>query len=545
MSAAAAPPAAPAGAPRPAAARPASASTSAPISDEESIKDDKPALPVRHTGILMVAVMGASIIQFLDQTIANVALPHMQTALGATQDSITWVLTSFIIASAVATPIAGWLADRVGSRNLFLAAVSGFIGASALCGLATGLGEMVAFRIIQGAFAAMIGPLSQAIMLDINRPSKHASAMAIWGMGVMIAPISGPMIGGWLTDSYSWRWVFYINLPIGFATLIVLWWLLPSRPIARRRLDYLGYFLFASGLAALQLMLDRGNTEDWFQSWEVIIEAALAVALLWMFVVHLFTAKNPLFPVGLVKNANYASTMAFTMMMGLVLVALSALMPPMLENLYGYSVYDAGLLLAPRGVGVLVSMMIASRLIARTGPRLLVGTGFTIAAVSLWQMTGWSLEMQWQEFAMVGFIQGLGMGLCFMPMNVMAFATIPGHLRTDGAGLLNLFRSLGGSVGISIITTALARNIQTSHSDLVQHITPYNVPGVDVSSADRLGTLGDSALAMIDGLINRQAAMIAYLDDFKMMAVVLTLFVPLVFLMRNPKGPIAAPPPSE
>lgn len=506
---------------------------------------DVAALPTKHTGLLMVAVMGASTIQFLDATIANVALPHMQTSLGATLDSVTWVLTSFIIASAVATPITGWLADRVGSRNLFLAAVTGFIIASALCGLATSLTEMVLFRIIQGIFAALIGPLSQSIMLDINRPSQHARAMAVWGMGVMVAPIFGPMIGGWLTESYSWRWVFYINLPIGIPTLIVLWWLLPTRPITRRQLDYLGYILFAGGLAALQLMLDRGNGEDWFDSWEIVIEAALCVSLLWMFIVHVFTAKSPLFPRRLLTNRNFTTALAFMLLMGLVLIAISALLPPMLQNLFGYSVYDTGLLLAPRGVGVLISMMIAARLIRLVGPRALVGTGFSITAVSLWHMTGWSATMGWEEFALTGLAQGLGMGLCFMPLNVMAFATVPPHLRTDGAGLLNLFRSIGGSVGISAITTALAMNIQTSHADLAAHVTPFNIPGVDVSSIDRLGEIGAGALAAIDGMINQQAAMIAYLDDFWLMAVTVTCFVPLVLLMKNPKGMASAPPPME
>ena len=527
------------------AAAPTSAATAASVPVVPDPAADVAALPVRNTALLMVAVMGASIIQFLDATIANVALPHMQTSLGATAESVTWVLTSFIIASAVATPITGWLADRIGSRRLFLIAVSGFIAASALCGLAGSLNAMVGFRIIQGTFAALIGPLSQSIMLDINRPSKHASAMAIWGMGVMVAPISGPMIGGWLTESYSWRWVFYINLPIGIPTLAILWWLLPSRPTTRRRLDYLGYVLFAGGLAALQLMLDRGTSQDWFQSSELVIEAAIAAGMLWMFGVHLFTASNPLFPVQLIRNRNFASTLAFMVLMGLVLISISALLPPMLQRLFGYSVYDTGLLLAPRGVGVLVAMMVASRVIKYTGPRALVGTGFSLAALSLWHMTGWTLAMSWQEFALTGVFQGLGMGLCFMPLNVMAFATVPGQLRTDGAGLLNLFRSVGGSVGISLITTVLARNIQVSHADLAQHITPYNIPGVDVSSVDRLGQYGDTALAAIDGMVNQQAAMIAYLDDFKLMAIMVACFVPLVLFMRNPRGPVTAPPPME
>lgn len=502
---------------------------------------DVAALPVRHTWLLMIGVMAVSVMQFLDSTIANVAIPHMQSSLGATLDTVTWVLTSFIVASAVATPITGWLADRIGSRNLFLGAVVGFLAASALCGLATSLTEMVAFRIIQGIFAAFIGPLSQTIMLDINKPSQHARAMAIWGMGVMIAPISGPMIGGWLTDNYSWRWVFYINLPIGIPVLALLWWLLPSRGITRRRLDYMGYALFALGLASLQLLLDRGNGEDWFQSTEVIIEAIVAVSALWMFAVHVFTAKDPLFPRALILNRNFATALGFMVLMGIVLIALAALLPPMLQNLYGYSVFDAGMLLAPRGVGVLISMMIASRLIGVVGPRVLIGTGFAIAAASLWHMTSWNLDIGATEFALTGLVQGMGMGLCFMPLNVVAFATVPIQNRTDGAGLLNLFRSMGGSIGISLVTTVLARNIQVSHADIGANITSFNLPSIDLSSVDRAGEIGAGALTFVNAMVNRQAAMVAYLDDFWMLSILVACFVPLVLFMRNPKA--GAPPP--
>lgn len=506
---------------------------------------DVAALPVRHRWLLMIAVMAVSVMQFLDSTIANVAIPHMQSSLGANLDTVTWVLTSFIVASAVATPITGWLADRIGSRRLFLTAVFGFLAASALCGLATNLTAMVAFRILQGIFAAFIGPLSQTIMLDINKPSHHARAMAIWGMGVMVAPISGPMIGGWLTDSYSWRWVFYINLPIGIPTLAVLLWLLPSRPIRARRLDYFGYALFALGLAGLQLMLDRGNGEDWFRSTEVIIEGMVAIIALWMFVVHIFTAKNPLFPRALVMNRNFVTALGFMVLMGIVLIALAALLPPMLQNLYGYSVFDAGMLLAPRGVGVLISMMIASRLVCVVGPRALVGTGFSIAALSLWHMTGWNLDISATEFALTGFFQGMGMGLCFMPLNVIAFATVPIENRTDGAGLLNLFRSMGGSIGISLVTTVLARNIQVSHADLSANITPYAMPPVDLSAVGSVPGVGEGVLAAVNGMINQQAAMVAYIDDFWMLSIVVACFVPLVLLMRPPKLGGAAPLPME
>ena len=369
--------------------------------------------------------------------------------------------------------------------------------------------------------------------------------MAIWGMGVMVAPISGPLIGGWLTENYSWRWVFYINIPVGVATLAVLWWLLPSRAVVKRRLDYTGYIFFALGLATLQLMLDRGQGEDWLRSTEVLIEIGVAVAMLWMFAVHIGTARDPIFPRSLLTNRSFVTAMGFSALMGIVLISISAVLPPMLQTLFGYSVYDTGVLLAPRGVGVLLSMIVASRTIGIVGPRVLIASGFAITAATLWHMTGWSLDMGMREFVIIGLVQGMGMGLCFMPLNVIAFAAVSPQHRTDGAGLLNLSRSIGGSAGISLITTMLARNIQTSHSDLASHITPGSIPSIDLSTADRLGEVGQGALLAIDGMINRQAAMVAYIDGFWMLTIIVACFVPLVLLMQPPKAGAAAPPPME
>jgi MFS transporter, DHA2 family, multidrug resistance protein len=490
------------------------------------------ALPVKHRGLLMLAVMGASIIQILDSTIANVAIPHMQTSLGATQDSVTWVLTSYIIASAVSMPITGWLSDRIGSRRLFLLAVTGFILTSMLCGAAANLSQMVIFRIFQGICGAFIGPLSQTILLDINPPERAPKAMAIWGMGIMIAPILGPVIGGWLTESYNWRWVFYINLPIGIPTLLLLWWLLPSRTLVRRRLDLLGFSLLALGLATLQLMLDRGQHVDWFQSWEIWIECIIAVSALWMFLVHQLTAEKPMFSRDLIANRNFLTALGFMVLIGMMMFGIFALFPPMLQSLFGYSVLDTGILLAPRGVGILISMFIASRLAGKLDARIIVASGFILTAYSLWEMTHWSLEMDWHPVVITGLIQGLGMGFVFIPMNALAFATLAPNLRTDGSSLLYLLRSLGGSMGISVMTTALARNIQVSHEDLAGHVTAYSMSSVDPSSADRLGTAGEAALRILDGEITRQAAMIAYLDDFTLMMFAVLICIPFVMLLK-------------
>ncbi|GAA0729234.1 DHA2 family efflux MFS transporter permease subunit [Sphingomonas japonica] len=505
--------------------------------------DGVAALPVRNRGLLTVGVMLATIMQILDTTIANVALPHMQTALGATADTITWVLTSYIVATAIAIPITGWLSDRVGSRNLFLASIAGFILASALCGIATSLPEMVAFRILQGVSAAFMNPLSQTVMLDINPPERQAKAMSIWGMGIMIGPILGPVIGGWLTENYDWRWVFYVNLPVGVLCFGVLWWLLPSRPIRRRSFDLFGFSLLAVGIAALQLLLDRGQGEDWFQSGEIWLEAGVAGIALWMFGVHLFTGRNPMFDRSMWKNRNLVTAIGFMLVIGVVMMATMALLPPMLQNLFGYPVMDTGLLLMPRGIGVLLTMAVAAQLGQRgVDPRWLVGIGLALAAYSLWDMTRWTLEMGSTPFIISGFIQGLGMGLVFMPLNAMAFATLPPQFRTEGSSLMNLSRNIGASIGISLVTTVLARSMQTSHADLAANVTAERMGSIDASMLQVLGATGDSALAMLNAEVTRQAAMIAYLNDFKAMMIVTALSVPLVVLLKKPKGPIENDP---
>jgi DHA2 family multidrug resistance protein len=490
-------------------------------------------LPVRNRGLLTVGVMGAMIMQILDTTIANVALPHMQTSLGATGETVTWVLTSYIVASAIAIPATGWLSDRLGSRNLFLFAVGGFIIASMLCGTAISLEEMVLFRVAQGVFAAFIGPLSQTAMLDINPPERAAKAMSVWGMGVMVGPIMGPVIGGWLTESYNWRWVFYVNLPVGLLTFAILWFLLPSRPKKARSFDAMGFAMISIAVASFQLMLDRGQHDDWFASWEIMIEALVAAAALWMAVVHLATAQKPLFDRAIFKNRNLVMGMIFMVVIGISTMAPMALLPSMLQQLFGYPVVDTGLMLAPRGVGVLITMALAGQLMGKVDTRLVIVVGLMIFGYSLYQMSTWSLEMDFWPVITSGFVQGLGMGLVFMPLNSLAFATLSHNYRTDGASLLNLFRNVGQSAGISMVTVLLARNIQTSHADLASHVTAQTIPSLDLSTVDRFGALSDSVFGYADAMINRQAAMIAYIDDFYLMMVISLLAIPLLLLLKK------------
>lgn len=501
--------------------------------------EDVAVLPVENHLLLIVGVMAATLLQVLDITIANVAIPHMQSTLGATPDTISWVLTSYIIASAVAMPITGWLADRVGSRRLFIWSVAGFVVASMLCGMAQNLGEMVIFRALQGVGGAFIAPLSQAALLDTSRPSRQASIIALWGMGVMVGPILGPVLGGWITENWSWRWVFYVNVPVGAVCLAILLAELPSREIARRRFDLFGFAMIAVCLGCLQLLLDRGNQLDWFASGESWVYAFLILTSAWVAVIHFATAPQPLFDRQLFANVNFVISLLFMVVIGVVMFATMALLPPMLQGLFGYDVIDTGMVLMPRGVGVLISMQL-SGLLMRKGvdARWMVSLGFLIGAWSLWQMAGWSLEVDRYHVVVSGLVQGLGIGLVFIPLNATAFATLPPRLRTDGSSLLNLTRSVGSSIGISVMMTLLSRNTQTSHSDLAGHITPAITGMLDLSSLQRFQQYGEAGLQVADTLVTRQAAMVAYVDDFWLMMWLSLASVPLVLLMRRSGAPV-------
>ena len=503
---------------------------------------DAPEFVSANYPLMIVGVMAASLLQILDTTIANVALPHMQSSLGATVDTVTWVLTSYIIASAVALPITGWLADRIGARRLFIGSVAGFIFASMLCGLAQNLGEMVAFRALQGVAGAFIGPLSQSFMLDATRPSRHPQIMAIWGMGIMIGPILGPILGGWLTETANWRWVFFVNVPVGIAALAILIAYLPKRPRRKRRFDITGFLLLGIALAAFQLMLDRGAQADWLASAEIWVYLLLTLSATWMVVVHFVTVPAPMFERALFADRNFTLALGFMVVVGIVMFAVMALLPPLLQNLLGYGVIDTGIVLMPRGVGILISMQVSSLLMRRgIDARAVVASGFLIGALSLWQMAHWSLEVDEFHIIVSGLLQGLGLGLVFIPLQVSAFATLRPTLRTDGSSLLNLTRSLGASAGISWMTVLLARNIQTAHAELGSNVTAATGSIVDFSTTDRFQSLGNTAMALVDAEVNRQAAMIAYVDDFWLMMWITLAAAPLAFLMRSAKGRSAAP----
>jgi DHA2 family multidrug resistance protein len=502
--------------------------------------DDTPAhiathpLPTGDRLIVTVGVMMAVLLQVLDTTIANVALPHMASDLSATQDQINWVLTSYIIASAIALPISGWLADRVGRKRLLLISVVCFTIASMLCATATSLTEMVFFRAFQGVSGAFIVPLAQATLFDINPREKHGQAMALFGGGVMIGPILGPVLGGWLTDNYNWRWVFLVNLPVGILCTLVMLRFMPKTETHRRRFDMFGFGLLAVALAGMQLFLDRGEQEDWLSSWEIRIELGLAIAATWMFLVHMITAEHPLFDRAMFKDRNFATGVLFMAVTGVLLLAGLALLPPLLQTLYGYSVLQSGFLTAPRGVGTLISMLVAGRLTGKFDARILVGIGVCFMGVSLWMMTGFAIDQPSGPVIQSGVVQGLGLGLIFVPLQSLAFETLPARARTTAAALLNLARNVGGSVGISVVSTQLVRMTQTAHADLAHNITEQTIPTLDPTVLQTVFPVaGPAALAFINLEINRQALFIAYLDDFKLMMMVTFAVLPLLLLMKR------------
>ncbi len=492
--------------------------------------------------LVTLAVMLAVLMQVLDTTIANVALPHMQAALNATQETVNWVLTSYIVASAIAIPIAGWLADRIGRKRLLVLATIGFTVSSFLCAIATSLPEMVLFRGLQGVSGAFLVPLSQATLFDINPPEKHASAMALFGGGLMIGPIMGPVLGGWLTDTFDWRWVFLVNLPIGVLAGVLIARTLPKSPLNLRRFDLFGYALIAIALAALQLMLDRGQQLDWFHSTEIVVELAISIGAFWMFVVHIITAREPLFERGMFVDRNFATGLLFMAVTGILMLAGLALLPPLLQQIYGYSVLQSGELTAPRGVGTLISMVLVGRLARIVDARLLVATGMMLMAASLYMMTGFALVQGSGPVIVSGVIQGLGLGVLIVMIQSLAFATLAPRFRTAASSLLNLSRNVGGSAGISVVTALLTRNVQVVHSDLAAHVTDQTLPSSFTTVVEQLGLPAQSALALVNAEVNRQAAFIAYLDDFKLMMWITLLAVPLVLLLRSSKPDPAQQP---
>ena len=493
--------------------------------------------PVPHRGLITVSIMLATVMQVLDTTIANVALPTMTGDLGASQDTINWVLTSYIVAAAIMTPVTGWLADRIGRRELFLISIAGFTVTSMMCGLAWNLEAMVLFRLMQGLFGAAIVPVSQTFLLDINPKEKHGQAMAIWGAGIMVGPIIGPTLGGWLTEAMDWRWVFFINLPVGIVAFLGSAAYLPRIATRLRGFDFFGFAMLSLGVGALQLMLDRGAEVDWFSAVEIWLELGLAITGFWIFVVHLATGRDTFIDAKIFADRNFVTGLTFIFVVGVILLASMALLPPMLSQLFNHSTTLTGLVMAPRGVGTMISMLAVGRLVQLVDARFLVVTGLSLTAWSLHMMTGFSPQMDDHLIIWSGVVQGLGLGLVFVPLSTVAFATLEARFRTDAAALFSLVRNIGSSIGISIVTVVLTRNVQINHAELSTSINPFN-PNLWAASPGA-AMRDPMALSQLDGLVNQQSALIAYIDDFKLMMLVTLAAIPLALLLRKPRAAAA------
>ena len=492
---------------------------------------------VPHRGLITVSVMLATIMQVLDTTIANVALPSMTGDLGASRDTINWVLTSYIVAAAIMTPMTGWLSDRFGRKQLFITSVVGFVVASMLCGVSWSLTSMVGFRILQGVFGAAIVPLSQTFLLDINPRERHGQAMAMWGAGIMVGPIIGPTLGGWLTESFDWRWVFFINLPVGILALLGCLAYLPKSPIRPRRFDFFGFAMLTVAIGALQLMLDRGAEVEWFAAVEIWIYGFLTLTGFWVFGVHLATSREPFIDPRIFADRNFLTGLVFIFVIGVILLASLALLPPMLSNIFGYPTITTGLVMAPRGVGTMLSMILVGRLVRMVDARLLVVAGLALTILSLDMMTGFSPQMGAGPIIHSGLVQGMGLGLVFVPLSTVAFATLDARFRADATSLFSLVRNIGSSIGISVVTVMLTRNVQINHAELGAAVNPFNPSLQALSPQAAQG--GVAALSQIDGLVNQQALMISYIDDFKLMMIVTMCAVPLALLLRRPQAEAA------
>ena len=498
--------------------------------------DPAPKMSKAHLIMLTGCTMLATLMQALDSTIANVALPYMQGSMAASQDEINWVLTSYIVAAAIMTTPTGFLAARFGRTRLFIISIVGFTAASVLCGAAQSLSQIVTFRILQGIFGAALVPLSQSVMLDIYPVEKRGAAMSMWGVGVMIGPVLGPILGGWLTENYSWRWVFYINVPFGIlASIGLLIFLKETSHSKSAKLDWIGFGTLSLAIGMFQIMLDRGETLDWFASPEIVIEALLAGIGLYIFLVQFWLGPKPFLSPKLFTDINFVVGIVIIFTNGLIMYATLALLAPYLQTLMNYPVVTAGIVLAPRGAGLILAAIICGRLIGKVNARVLLGIGFITTAYALYQMTLWTPNVSEGTIISAGFTQGLGIGFVSMPLNVTTFATVPLEQRTEATGIYNLMRNLGSAIGISLTGALLESNSQINHAIIAGTVTPFN-RAFQTGAASRFwNPWSMQNAAALNEEITRQANIIAYIDDFKLMLILALITIPLVFLIRSTK----------
>jgi DHA2 family multidrug resistance protein len=442
------------------------------------------------------------------------------------------------VAAAIMTPPSGFLANKFGRQRVLMTAVAGFVIASVLCGMAQSLSEIVAFRLMQGFFGAALVPISQSILLDIYTPEERGSAMALFGVSVMVGPVLGPVIGGWLTDHFSWRWIFYINVPLGALAFAGIWFFLrESRLSAAAKLDWLGFASLSIAIAAMQVFLDRGSQLDWFSSLEIVIEAVVCVSALYVFLVHTFTARNSFVKPALFLDRNFSVGMLFIFIVGVTYLASMALMTPYLQTLMGYPVVTAGLVMGPRGLGTMLCMFVVGRLVGKVDNRILLMIGLLLTAWAMYDMTGWTPDISQTTIAVTGFIQGAGLGFLFVPLTTVTFATLAPEQRADATGLYNLSRNVGSSVGISVVSYLLVRNNQINHATIASHVTAYNHAFDNNVVQHALSPWTAAGRAALDQVVQIQASIISYIDDFKLMMILSLAAIPLLLLLRRSSAP--------
>jgi MFS transporter, DHA2 family, multidrug resistance protein len=498
-----------------------------------------------NRAMVTASITCATIMQGVDTTIANVALPHIQGSMSAAQDQVAWVVTSYIVAAAIMTPLTGWLAGRFGVKYVFLISVIGFTIASALCGAATSLAQLVLFRLLQGVCGAALVPLSQTTLFQTHPPELHARAMAIWGTGTMLGPIIGPALGGWLTDNWTWRWCFYINLPVGaLCALGIALFINETGRAIRERFDFFGFAMLSLAVGAAQMFLDRGELKDWFGSTEIWIEATLAVLAFYLFVIHTATANESFLNRDVLKDANCLGGIILMGFLGVILNGSMVLLPTMMQDLMNYPVVTAGWIMAPRGIGTMISMFVVVRLIGRMDTRLVILIGLAITAASLWQMTGFSLAMGEGPIILSGFVQGFGLGFVFTPLSTVSFSTLPRQYLTQGTAFFSLTRNIGGSLGVAIVEALLVENTQVVHARLVEQLRPDNPLARAPHLMFPYSLVTPSGVAALNAEVTRQAQMVAYIDNYYLMMLIVVLSLPLLLLLRRPRRPVASNEPA-
>src|SRR5213592_1323260 len=497
--------------------------------------------------LIAIAVMFATFMEVLDTTVVNVSLPHIAGSLSATIDEATWVLTSYLVASAIILPMTGWLAGMFGRKNLLMMSVVGFTAASFLCGLAPNLWTLILFRILQGATGGALQPLSQAVLLEAFPPHERGKAMGFWGQGIVVAPILGPVLGGWLTDNYGWRWVFYINIPVGIASIVMTKLFIFDPPYIReqkRKIDYWGLGMLTVGIGALQYVLDKGQEDDWFASRTITTLTLIAVVTLTVFIVHELTVEDPVVALRVFKARSFAVGVFLMTIVGFVMYGSMVLLPVMLQTLLGYPSVQAGIAMAPRGIGAFFMMPLTGLMTGRFDPRKLLTVGLIIGGLTLLWLSGLNLQAGYWDVFWPQLVQGVGMSLLFVPLTTVSMAPIPRERMGNATSLFNLMRNIGGSVGIAVTGTMLARNQQAVTAVLGANVTPYDAAsqamlaqmrGAMMAAGADAVTAQSRAYAMVFGLVVRQATMVAFVGIFQLMGIIFIALVPLVLIMQRPK----------